>query len=136
MGCSSFSPAPLFFFSHSRLSALKAVFTVLIKSGFLHYCFLPCGYQLPLPQVHWPKTHCYISSVPFTLLIKKPVPVTRALGILSLCSDTPHSIVFQTAEPYAAIMGQKSNVYIAMAIRTPILSVSMSLAGPSPTAHF
>ena len=68
------------------------------------------------PTCNGAKTLYYISNVLLSLLRKKLVRVTWSLGILSLYSDRPHSIISKTLEACHSVMGQKSSERIVMAI--------------------
>lgn len=103
-----FSPLPLFFFFlYSGFSKLKPFLLFWLKVGSLTNVFFPVVQVMNFyPKCTGPKTH-YVSCVLLTLLIKKSVTMTQLLGIFSLYSDIPRSIISKTSEAYAAVMGQK-----------------------------
>lgn len=105
---SFFSPVSSFFFSYSGLSELKPSLLFCLKVDSFTNVFLPVVRVMNFyPKCFGPKTPYYVTSVLLTLLIKKPVTVTQSLGILPLSNDIPHSIISNTSEAYATLMGQR-----------------------------
>lgn len=89
-----FSPLPFYSsFSILNFSKPKPCLLFWLQVASFTNVFFPVVIVINLlyPKYPGPKTHDNISSVRFTLLIKKPVTVTRSSGILCLYGDTPHN---------------------------------------------
>lgn len=108
----SFVPCPFIFFLFTTLglSELKPSLLFWLKVDYSNNVFFPMFRVLNFyPQCIGAKTHYYVSNVLLTPLRKNLVRVTCSLGILSIYSDRPHSIISKNLGTCHSVMGQKSS---------------------------
>lgn len=119
-----FSPLPFYSsFSILNFSKPKPCLLFWLQVASFTNVFFPVVIVINLlyPKYPGPKTHDNISSVLFTLLIKKPVTVKLGHQEFCVYTVTHHIIISKIYEAYAALTGHKRNEQIAMAIWTQVL---------------